>query len=88
MKTEFLSHFYKDLDSLSNKAAKTALIRVIQNVEAANSVIEIPNMKKLAGHKSAYRIRIGDFRLGIFVEKKKIIFARIMHRKQIYRSFP
>jgi mRNA interferase RelE/StbE len=48
----------------------------------------IPNLKKPIGHKSAYRVRLGDYRVGFFYENHKIIFARIIHRKDIYKSFP
>lgn len=35
-----------------------------------------------------YRIRIGDYRIGIFVEGKTVEFARVVHRKDIYQQFP
>lgn len=57
-------------------------------MESIDSLDEIPNIKKLKGHKSAYRIRIGDYRLGFFFENTTIIFARFVHRKDIYKIFP
>ena len=88
MKVEFLSHFSKDLDKIRNQNVKTAVQKVIQKVESAQSLSEIPNFKKLSGHKSAYRIRIGEYRIGFFFDGKIVEFARIIHRKDIYKLFP
>jgi mRNA-degrading endonuclease RelE of RelBE toxin-antitoxin system len=37
---------------------------------------------------NAYRIRIGDYRLGIIFDGETLIFERVLHRKGIYRYFP
>ena len=88
MKVEFLDKFDKDIDKITLKNVKSNLLKLIVSVEAAKSLSEIKNTKKLKGHKSAYRIRIADYRVGIFVEGDKVIFARIVHRKDIYNVFP
>ena len=88
MQVEFLSQFNKDLDKIRFASIKHAVQRVILRVESAQSLSEIPNIKKLSGHKSAYRIRIGDYRIGIFIEGKTVEFARVVHRKNIYLVFP
>lgn len=64
MQIEFLSKFSKDLDQISHKSVKTNLIKLIHLFESESNLNNIPNLKKLVGHKSAYRIRIGDYRLG------------------------
>ena len=88
MKVEFLSHFNRDLDKIRNQNIKFAVQKIILKFESAQSLSEIPNVKKLSGHKSAYRIRIGDYRMGIFVDGRTVEFARIIHRKDIYNLFP
>ena len=88
MKVEFLSHFNRDLDKIRNQNIKIAVQKIILKFESAQSISEIPNAKKLSGHKSAYRVRIGDYRIGVFVEGTIIEFARIVHRKDIYKLFP
>jgi mRNA interferase RelE/StbE len=49
-----------------------------------------PNLgiKKLSGFPDAYRIRSGNYRIGMFLEGDKVIFARVAHRKDIYKIFP
>lgn len=88
MKVEFLSKFNKDLDRLNTSQFKTTILKAILFVEAANHLSEIPNLKKLSGYKSAYRIKIGDYRIGIFFENNTVEFVRVVHRKDIYKVFP
>lgn len=88
MKVEFLKSFSKDIDNVKVKAVKLTLLRIIELLEKQNSLDEIPNVKKLKGHKSAYRIRLGEYRLGFFFENSTIVLARFVHRKDIYRLFP
>jgi mRNA interferase RelE/StbE len=88
MEVEFLSKFSKDLDSISVKSVKSNLVKLINLVESENNLTNIPQLKKLVGHRSAYRVRLGDYRVGFFYENNKIIFARIVHRKDIYKVFP
>jgi mRNA interferase RelE/StbE len=88
MKVEFLKKFSKDLDDVKAKPVKQALIKVIELMEAANSLDKIPQTKKLKGHKTAYRTRVGDYRLGFFFENSTLLLARFVHRKDIYKIFP
>ena len=88
MKVEFLSKFVTDLDKLNVVYVKSSVIRTIELVESVNNLSEIPNLKKLKGHKSAFRIKIGDYRIGIFVKGRVIEMARVVHRKDIYKVFP
>ncbi len=88
MQVVFRDSFYKDLDKLSDKSIKKKLVAIIDRVEAAASLNEIPNLKKLQGFNQYYRIRIGDYRLGIYRDKNKIEFVRLLLRKDIYKYFP
>ncbi len=88
MLVEFLSKFSKDLDNLKQKSVKSNIEKVIKQFELADSVDDIPSIKKLTGFKNAYRIRIGDYRIGVFIENNKVEFARVVHRKDIYKYFP
>ena len=88
MKIEFLKRFSKDIDELTVKSVKSALKKVIESIEKANTLTDIPNTKKLQGHRTAYRIRVGDHRLGFFYENKTIILARFVNRIDIYKLFP
>jgi mRNA interferase RelE/StbE len=88
MQVEFLEKFGKDLDKLNQGFVKKTVQKTIIQMEQAKSLQEIPHIKKLSGHKSAYRIRIGDYRIGVFVDGNKVQFARVLNRKDIYKLFP
>ena len=88
MNVEFLKRFSKDLDDIKNKSVKQAVTRLIELMETVDALDKIPNTKKLKGHKSAYRTRIADYRVGFFFENSTILLARFLHRKDIYKIFP
>ncbi|MFY7840511.1 MAG: type II toxin-antitoxin system RelE family toxin [Lacibacter sp.] len=61
---------------------------LIDELETATTLSEISNCKKLTGFKNAYRIRIGEYRVGLFFEKNSIDLVRVLPRKEMYRYFP
>ncbi len=88
MQVEFLSRFNKDVDALSDDKVKTSLLKIIEEVEKANSIRQLSNVKKLIGYKTAYRLKMGEYRIGFFFENSVFQFARFVHRKDIYKVFP
>ena len=88
MKTEFLKQFVRDTNKLSVQSVRNEVIKVIKNVENSASPAEIRGLKKLSGYKNAFRIKIGDYRIGIFIENDNVEFSRLVHRKDIYKVFP
>ena len=88
MTVEFLKSFSNDLDKISSATVKRQLKQTIILLENATTLQAIPNTRKLKGHRNAYRIRIGDYRLGLFLENDTATLARFLHRKDIYKIFP
>ena len=88
MKVEFKSSFAKDLKKLNEKDLKAQVRQVIELVERAGSLQEIKDAKKLKGGDRYYRIRIGNYRVGLILEGDTVTFVRFLHRKDIYRYFP
>ena len=64
------------------------VLAIYNQVGKAQNLKDIPNLKKLSGYKNAYRIRVGEYRIGLYVEDETVVFARILPRKEIYRFFP
>jgi mRNA interferase RelE/StbE len=85
----FDKSFSRGLDKISDKNLKQKIGNIISEIEMADHMGQIRNLKKIAGFKSYYRIRIGDYRLGLEIEKNSILrFILITHRKDIYKLFP
>ena len=88
MKTAFQSSFAKDLRSINNRDLHHRVTELIQTVEQAADLSEIPNLKRLRAAGSYYRVRVGEYRVGLFVRGGVVYFVRCLHRKEIYRYFP
>jgi len=76
------------LKNLKDGKVLKRIQKVVEEVELANGLSEIRNIKLLQGHEDFYRIRVGDYRIGLFVERETVAFVRVLHRKEVYRYFP
>jgi mRNA interferase RelE/StbE len=81
--------FDRDVDRINDKKILKKLRSFISAIEEAASISEIPHIKKIEGYDSFYRIKIGDYRLGMeALSNKEVVLVRFLHRKDIYRYFP
>lgn len=89
MIVEFDKSFERSLDQVRNKNLFQRIEKMIPEFEKAQSLIELPNIKKLTGFKNYYRVRIGDYRLGFEkIDENTLRFIIFAHREDIYRLFP
>jgi len=88
MKYKIERSFERDFKKLRNKDLAQSILDAINNVHSANGTDEIYNLKKLSGHKTAFRIRSGNYRIGVFIENNTVFFTAFDHRKDIYKRFP
>jgi mRNA interferase RelE/StbE len=88
VKTLFRESFDKDLSTLTNVALLRRIKNAIEQVEAAGTLREIPNLKRLDAKGKYFRVRLGDYRVGFVFEQGTVIFVRCLHRREIYRYFP
>ncbi|WP_242045445.1 MULTISPECIES: type II toxin-antitoxin system RelE family toxin [unclassified Calothrix] len=61
---------------------------IIEEVENAVHLGEVSNIKKLKTDGDYYRIRVGDYRIGLKISDNLVVFVRVLQRKDIYRYFP
>jgi len=61
---------------------------VIEQIEQSTTLYELPNVKHLTSEGPYYRIRIGEYRLGLLVEDNTVTIVRFLHRRDIYHYFP
>ena len=89
MKLEFKKSFTKDLRKKGQDRSLFQRIQeIIQSVEQADTIQEIHNLKKLKSKDNHFRIRLGDYRLGLTIDNDTACFVRFLHRKEIYKYFP
>jgi mRNA interferase RelE/StbE len=88
MKVEFTRKFENQIDHLRDEKLKLEIANAVKSVMVANSLHDIPHLKKLSGFKTAFRIRTGNYRIGVLYQNGIIYFVAFAHRKDIYKQFP
>ena len=88
MNIKVRSKFNKQIKSIQDTKLKLKILSIIEELEQKNSLDQIKNVKKMKGSDNAFRIKLGNYRIGIFDEKEYIELAVFAHRKDIYRLFP
>ena len=80
--------FEKDTDKLHDKKLLLKIAECLKHVMDCKQLSDIQNLKKLQGFKNFYRIRMGNYRIGLRVENDTLIFERFLHRNDIYKYYP
>lgn len=89
MKINIKKSFERDVDNITEKKLLLNLQKIISKLENSKSIHEIQHVKKIKGYNSFYRIKIGDYRLGLeAVSNQEVILIRFLNRKEVYRYFP
>ena len=77
MELEFRKSFTKDLKGKDTIILKKLKV-LIEKLEVTSSLEEIVNVKRLKDVEEYYRIRIGDYKLGLIVKDNKLIVLRFL----------
>lgn len=88
MNVEFRKSFEKDLSKIRDVELLQRIQAVIEEVESIDSLTDLSNAKKLKAERDYYRVRVGDYRIGLSLNEDVVTFVRVLHRKEIYRYFP
>ncbi len=89
MNLEFRKSFARDLKKKSKEPNLRMRVReIIQEVDNAEGINKIKNHKKLKAEGNYYRIRSGNYSIGLTIEADTACFIRMLHRNEIYRYFP
>ncbi|MDO9530394.1 MAG: type II toxin-antitoxin system RelE/ParE family toxin [Syntrophales bacterium] len=88
MKVQYKNKFLKELSKIPSKTRKDIEHFVFTEVPNSKSIFETGKIEKMKGYPFHYKTRFGAYRLGIRVVDDKLIFERVLHRKDIYRYFP
>jgi mRNA interferase RelE/StbE len=88
MNVEFRKSFEKDLSKIRDVELLQRIQAVIEEVESIDSLTDVSNIKKLKAEGDYYRVRVGDYRIGLSLNEDVVTFVRVLHRKEIYRYFP
>jgi len=86
---KYTKRFLKELASLPIKTQSRIESIVFSELESANP-FDLGYLKKMKGYKDKYKIRVGNYRVGLTIDKNSqtIICQRVAHRREIYKIFP
>lgn len=88
MKIEYRKKFLKELSKIHKMERLRIESFVFNELPKVNSIFELRNIEQMKGYPSYYKIRFGQYRIGIKVQDDRVILERALHRKDIYRYFP
>ena len=88
MTCEIRPGFLRDVERLGDRRVQAAVHASIEQVQAATTLADVTQIKKLKGHGNFFRLRVGHYRLGVEVDRQTVTFIRCLHRREIYRRFP
>jgi mRNA interferase RelE/StbE len=71
-----------------NRISRSVFQDLIGQIKKADILSGISGVKRIEGYPGYFRIRIGDYRLGVKLTENQIEIIRFLHRKEIYRRFP
>ena len=89
MQTKLTHGFLKDLNTLP-KPIKKRILEIVSDCENTESVNDIQNRKALYAkqNRDFFRIRVGDYRVGVQVLDNVLVFEKIRPRGDFYKVYP
>ena len=88
MNIDLKNSFSRDIKKITDPLLKEQIEQVILSVKKASKTSDISELKKLKGFKVFYRIKLGNYRIGVAIKNDTVIFAAFAHRKDFYQSYP
>jgi mRNA interferase RelE/StbE len=89
MEVKYRQSFLKDLKNLKGTSVYQRIYEIaFTTLPEAQNLQELTNIKAMQGYSNHYRIRDGDYRIGIEISDNTVEVIRTLHRKEFYRYFP
>ncbi len=61
---------------------------VFEDLLVLTSIESAGNIEKMKGYRTHYKVRFGNYRIGIFKRDDTLELQRVLNRKEIYKFFP
>ena len=88
MKIEYPKKFLKELAKIPFNFRLLIEEFIFEELPSLDSITQSKRIEQMKGYSGYYKIRFGNYRIGLKVENEKVIMKRVLHRKDIYRYFP
>jgi mRNA interferase RelE/StbE len=88
MKVSYAKKFLKQLASIPSETRVKIEDFVFDELISASSISSLGKVEKMQGYHGFYKVRFGNYRVGLAIENEVIIVKTVMHRREIYKFFP
>jgi|WetSurMetagenome_2_1015567.scaffolds.fasta_scaffold841308_1 mRNA interferase RelE/StbE len=89
MKVAYRKLFLKDLHNLRHTEVYGRIKDLVfETLPDCERLSEVQGLKPLRQKKNAFRIRLGEYRIGLKMEGDVVEVMRVLPRKDFYRYFP
>jgi len=90
MEVRYRKSFLRDLKKLKKQQAVYTRIfeLAFTMLNEVSDLKDVRDVKPMKGYPNRYRIRVGDYRVGIEVHGDDVEVMRTLHRREFYRYFP
>ena len=88
MQIEYRKKFLKELSKLPSHYSSQIEEFVFVILPTSENLEEIGRVEKMTGYKNYFKIRFGNYRVGLKKDNQSIIVETVKHRKEIYKFFP
>jgi len=89
VEVQYRKSFLRDLKKLKRQPAYDRIFELaFTTLPKTDRLRDVAGVKAMRGYPNRYRIRIGDYRVGIKVQGNDVEIMRVLHRREFYRYFP
>ena len=80
--------FLKDIEKIQDKKVIWKIIKTLDELNQKETILDFPNIKKMAGFDVYYRLRVWDYRIWFSYLNGVLTLLRVRNRQDIYKFFP
>jgi len=88
LKVEYHKRFLKELSRIPSHTRSKIERFAFEELPNAISIHDTQKIEQMKGYPTYYKVRFGEYRVGLKLKDDLIIFERALHRRDIYRYFP
>ncbi|MBL1262425.1 type II toxin-antitoxin system RelE family toxin [Candidatus Methylomicrobium oryzae] len=88
MEVRYNKKFLKQLASVPSETRVKIEGFVFDELISASSIFSLGKIEKMQGYHGFYKVRFGNYRVGLAIENEVVIVKTVMHRRDIYKFFP
>ncbi len=88
MNVLYQKKFLKDLANIPSKRRVHIERFVFEDIHTLTTIFETGKVESMTGYSGFYKIRFGNYRVGLKIVNDVVSFERVLHRREIYRYFP